>query len=118
MRNTIKKRFYSKSIYNEKYLRTKIKSYEGIISTNVHEDKIPNGGAQTICLSVILIDSVFRTVKNCYPQVFLEECKYVVKEKKMPKYFTDKEEISRDEENSDEENSSKETSGEEIYSEE
>ena len=82
MRNTIKKRFYSKSIYYEKYLRTKIKSYEGIISTNVHEDKIPNEGAQTICLSVILIDSVFRTGKNLYPQVFLEERKYVVKEKK------------------------------------
>ena len=26
-------------------------------------------------LSVILIDSVFRTAKNYYPQVFIEECK-------------------------------------------
>ena len=31
-----------------------------------------------ICLSVILIDSVFRTCKNYYRQVLLEECKYVV----------------------------------------
>ena len=30
-------------------------------------------------LSVILIDSVYRTGKNYYPQVFLEECKYIVK---------------------------------------
>ena len=35
---------------------------------------------QFISLSVILIGSVFRTGKNCYPQVFLEECKYVIKE--------------------------------------
>ena len=58
-----------------------------------------------------MIDSVFRTGKNYYPQVFLEECKYVVKEKKIPKYINDDIEIyysdrkNSDEENSDEENS-------------
>ena len=35
-----------------------------------------------------MIDSVFRTGKNYYPQVFLEECKYVVKENKMYEYIT------------------------------
>ena len=94
--NTIKKRFNSKPIYNEKYLRTKIKSYKEKVSANFHVDKIPKGGSQFTCLSVILIDSVFRTGKNFYPQVFLEERKYVVKEKKMPKHFTGKEEISSD----------------------
>ena len=29
-----------------------------------------------------MIDSVYRKDKNYYPQVFLEECKYFVKEKK------------------------------------
>ena len=55
--------------------------------------------------SVILIDSVFRTIKNYCPQVFLQECKYVVKEKQIPKYNIDDIEISSDsgEENSDEE---------------
>ena len=37
-------------------------------------------GSQFICLSVILIDSVFRTGKN-YDQVSLKECKYVNIEK-------------------------------------
>ena len=39
--------------------------------------------------------------------MFLEECKYVVKEKKMPQYITENIEISSDdsnEENSDEKN--------------
>ena len=34
------------------------------------------------CLSVILIDSLFRTDKIYYAQEFLEECKYIVKEKR------------------------------------
>ena len=67
-----------------------------------------------------MIDSVFRAGKNYYPQVFLEECKYVVKEKKIPKYIIVDIEISSnsDRENSDEENSDKETFAEETSDEE
>ena len=65
-----------------------------------------------------MIDSVFRTGVNYYPQVFLEECKYVVKGKKIPKYIIDDIEISSDsdKENSDGENSSKELFDEEKKS--
>ena len=57
----------------------------------------------------------FRAGKNYYPQVFLEECKYFIKEKKIPKYIIDDVEISSDSdrENSDEENSDEENSDEE-----
>ena len=58
-------------------------------------------------MSVILIDSVFRTGKNYYLQVFLEECKYIVKEKEMPEYISDGIKISYDDsdrEDSNEEN--------------
>ena len=57
---------------------------------------MPREDSQYICLSVILIDSVFRTGKNYYLQVFLEECNYVAKEKKMPEYIYDELEISSD----------------------
>ena len=39
---------------------------------------MPKEVFQCISLSLVLIDSIFKMVKNCYPQVFLEECKYVV----------------------------------------
>ena len=58
-------------------------------------------------LTVILIDSVYRKDENYYPQVFLEECKYVVKERKMSVFITDKIEIFSDDfdkEDYDEEN--------------
>ena len=51
-----------------------------------------------------MINSVFRTGKNYYPQVFLEEYKYAVKEKKTPKYIIDDVSDS-DRENSDGESS-------------
>ena len=76
---SINKDFDSEPVCNEKYLKAKMKTYNGKIKTNFHNNKIPNKGCQCICLLVILIDSVFRTDKNYYPEVFLEECKHVVK---------------------------------------
>ena len=57
-----------------------MKSYNKKIIPNFHNNKISKEGSQSICLSVILIDSVFRTAKNYYLQVFLEECEFVMKE--------------------------------------
>ena len=58
-----------------------------------------------------MIESAYGKDKNYFPQVFWEECKYVVKEKKMPKFNTEDTEISSDDSDkedsdySDEENS-------------
>ena len=41
----------------------------------IMEKKVPKEGSYCIFLSVILIDSVFKTDKNYYLQVLLEECK-------------------------------------------
>ena len=63
---------------------------------------MPKEGSHCICLSSISIESVFRMGKNYYPQMLLEKCLYMAKEKKMPKYITDNVEISSDD--SDESN--------------
>ena len=73
VKNILKKEFVSEPVYNEKYLKTKVKSYNEKINTNFHDNKIPKEGSEFTCLSVILIDSVFKTGKNYYAQVFLEE---------------------------------------------
>ena len=109
--NIIKKEFDSELVYNEKYLKTKIKSYNGKIYTNFHNNKILKEGSQCIFLSVLLVESVYKEDKNYYPQVFLEECKCVVKEKKMPTFITDGIETSDD---SDRENTDEENYNEEI----
>ena len=87
-------REFGKPVYNNKYLKAKIKYYKGKVDTNFHNNKILKEDFQCISLSVILINSVFRTGKNYYPQVFLNECKYVVKEKKIPNYIINDVEIS------------------------
>ena len=57
---------------------------------------MPRENIHCTCLSVILLDSIFvNTNKEYYPQVFLEECKYAVKKKKVMN--TIKEELKLDE---------------------
>ena len=65
-------------------------------------------GFHYIFVSVILIDSVFKIGKNYYPQVFLEEYKYIIKEKEVTGHITKDLEILSDEENCYEENNSNE----------
>ena len=43
---SIKEQFDSEPVYNEKYLKAKIKSYNGKINTNFHNNKIPREGSQ------------------------------------------------------------------------
>ena len=55
---------------------------------------MPKKDFHCICLSVVLIDSVFEMDKNYYPQVFWEEVKYIFKETEVTRHVTKKLEIS------------------------
>ena len=68
--NIFRKEFDSEPLYHEKYLKTKLKSYNGKINANFHNNKISKESSQCICLSVMSIDSVYGKDKN-YLQVFL-----------------------------------------------
>ena len=77
--NIIQKRFDNKPVYDNKCVRTKIKYYDSKCRINFHRKGIPpEYDTEYICLSIRLIDSVFRIDKNYYPEVFLEDCKCVV----------------------------------------
>ena len=63
--NSIKKEFHSEPVYNKKYLKANIKSYNGKINTNFDNNKIPRENSQCIFLSAILIYSNF-IILNCF----------------------------------------------------
>lgn len=67
-------------MYSEKYLKIKIKCYDGKINTNFQNNSVPKKGSHFACLSVIWIVSGLKMSKSYYLKVFSEECKHVVKE--------------------------------------
>ena len=79
--NNIKKELSSESIYNKKFLKTKIKYY-GDETTDFHDEEMSKIDYNHICLEVVIIDFVLKKDKNYYPQVFLEEWKWIENEKR------------------------------------
>ena len=72
---------------DDKYIKTKIKSYADIIITNFHNNKMPKEKVPCKCLSTIMLDSVIESDEKHYPQTFLEECKYVQEKIKFETYI-------------------------------
>ena len=62
--------FESKPVYgdddddDDKYIKTKIKTYEKSIITNFHNKKMPKEKASCKCLSIIMVDSVIKANKK------------------------------------------------------
>ena len=79
-----------------------IKIYNNKVYTNFQRNKIPKDNEYCACLSVILLDSVFvNSDKEYYPQILLEECKYVIK-KNIVNTINEDLELSESDEESDE----------------
>lgn len=98
-----RKKINSEPVFSDKYLKTKIKSYIGKITRNFH-GKAPKEGIECVCLSAIVIDSVFKLGKNLNPQTFLEECKYRINEKEIKSLIKDDPKSSSDYDSEEEEN--------------
>ena len=80
--NKIKKasniRFHSQHVYDEKYINTKVKTFNIVINTVFSDNDIPKERNHYICIAAICIDSIVKTDKNNYRQVYLERCKYKI----------------------------------------
>ena len=85
--------FDTKTVYgnDDKYIKTKIKTYKDSITTNFYNkngsEKIPEEKGPHKCLSIIILDSIIYAYEKYYPQVFLEECKYVQEKIKTKNYI-------------------------------
>ena len=93
IRDLTGKKLDAEPVYGDKYIKTKIKSYNNDFRTNFHgEDnskKVPKVSCPYKCLSLISLDSVIEMGKKRYPQTLLEECKYKLTNKKVEDLITD-----------------------------
>ena len=76
IKNKLGIKFHSKPIYQNKYLKTKVREYDDAVKTNFLPNGIPKENMHYTCMVCITIDSVMRMDKKNYPQVYLEEYKY------------------------------------------
>ena len=89
----VNKKFDSDLIYNNKYINTKIRSYNNDIKTNFRNidnknNKLPEKNKPYKCVSLISLDSIIKINKKYYPQTLLQECVYKLINKKIENIIT------------------------------
>ena len=87
IKNKLGIKFHSKPIYERKYLKAKVREFDGVIKTNFLGNEVPKENMHYTCIACITIDSVMRIDKKNHPQVYLEECKYRVKKIQMSRFI-------------------------------
>ena len=80
-------KFYSEPVYDQTYIKAKVREFDGKIKTNFLGNEIPKENMHYTCIACITIDSVMKMDKKNYPQVYLEECKYRVKKMQMSRFI-------------------------------
>ena len=61
---------------NDKYIKTKIKSYGDKAHTDFWRQKMSKEKVSYECLRLIMLDSVIKLNKKSYPPILLEQSKY------------------------------------------
>ena len=89
----VNNKFDSDPIYNNKYINTKIRSYNNDIKTNFcnidnKNNKLPEKNKPYKCVSLISLDSTIKTNEKYYPQTLLLECVYKLINKKVENIIT------------------------------
>ena len=79
IKNKLATNFHSKPVFEYKYLKAKVREFDGVIKTNFWGNNIPKENMHYTCIACITIDSVLKIDKKNHLQVYLEECKYRAK---------------------------------------
>ena len=95
--------FNTEPVYNDNYIKTKIKLYNDKVYANFQYNIIPEDNEYCTCLSAILLDSVLvNSDKEYYPQIFLECKSYIyIKNKKIINKINKDLELSESDDESD-----------------
>ena len=92
-------KFHSEPVYEYKYLKAKVREFDGVIKRNFLGNDMPKENMHYTSIACITIDSVLKIDKKNHPQVYLEECKY--RSKKIQKSRFINSELKSDSESSD-----------------
>ena len=87
IKNKLDIKFHSEPIYEQKYLKAKVREFDDVIKTNFLGNDRPKENTHYACIDSITIDSVMRMGKKKCPQFYLEECKHSIKKTQMSRFM-------------------------------
>ena len=90
IKNKLNTKFHSIPVYDETYIKVKLREFDVKIRTNFLGNEVPKENMHYTYIPCITIDSVMKIDKKNYAQVYLEECKYKLKKTQMSRFINAK----------------------------
>ena len=87
IKNKVGIKFHRKPVYEYKYLKAKVREFDGVIKTNFLGNDMPKENIHYTCIACITIDSVLNIDKKNQRQVYLGEFKYRTKKIQMSRFI-------------------------------
>ena len=87
IKNKLNIKFHIQPTYENKYLKAKVREFDGDIKRNFLGNDLPKENSYYTCIDCITIDSIIKMNKKNYPQVYLEECKSNLKKIHTPRFI-------------------------------
>ena len=63
-------KFHSKPVYDQKYLKDKVKEFDGVVKTNFLGNEMPKENMHYTCIACVTIDSVMKMEKKLSTSLF------------------------------------------------
>ena len=63
-------KFHSKPVYDQKYLKAKVREFDDVIKTNFLDNDMPKENMHYTCIACITIDSVMKMEKKLSTSLF------------------------------------------------
>ena len=73
IKNKLSIKFHRKPIYDQNYLRAKVREFDGVIKINFLGNDTPKENMHYACIACITTDSVVGIDKKSHLQIYLEE---------------------------------------------
>ena len=87
IKHILSMKFHSKAVYDQEYIKAKVKTFNSIVNTIFWDDEIPKENVHYTYIAVITFDSAIKVDIKNYPQVYLEEYTNGIKKKKMTAFI-------------------------------
>ena len=94
IKDVLNVKLHSQSIHDNEYIKTKVKALNSMINKLFPGYEIPKEKTHYGCITAICIDSILRVYKKNYPQVYVEQCKYKMKKRKLVDFIDDEVDLS------------------------
>ena len=87
IKNLLSAKLHSQPIYDDKYIKTKVRTFNSMINTLFPGNEVPKERNHYTCIAAVSIDSVLKIEEKNYPQVYFRTMQIQNKKERIGQFY-------------------------------